>query len=144
MALNFATIQLTSVGLKLLFVYNRAKNWILSAWNAFTWGIRSWWSRLWISFIYAYQSLIIHLIGYYSLIVAHGFVLDAFWWGIVVLLVEDKSNNINNISNYRPITLTPVISKVLEALLMRICEGNLATSDLIFNSVSRKTMDVVM
>jgi hypothetical protein len=47
-------------------------------------------------------------------------------------LVKDKSNNINNISNYRPITLTPVIAKVFEALLLRICGNNLATSDLQF------------
>jgi hypothetical protein len=82
--------------------------------------------------VYAHPSLTIHLKLLFSLIVAHGFVPHAFGQGIIVPLVKDKNNNINNISNYRPITLTPVISKVFEALLLRICEGNLVTSDLQF------------
>jgi hypothetical protein len=82
--------------------------------------------------LYAHPNLIIHLKLLFSLIVVHGFVPDAFGRGILVPLVKDKSNNINKISNYRPITLTPVISKVSEAVLMRICEGSLAISDLQF------------
>jgi hypothetical protein len=82
--------------------------------------------------LYAHPSLIIHRKLLLSLTVANGFVPGAFGRGIIVPLVKNKSNNINNISKYRPIMLTPVISKVFEASLMRICEGNLVTSDLQF------------
>jgi Reverse transcriptase (RNA-dependent DNA polymerase) len=80
--------------------------------------------------VYAHPSLIIHLRLLFSLIVVHGFVPDWFGQGIIVPLVKDKSISINNISKNRPITLTPVISKVFETLLMSICKCKVATSDL--------------
>ena len=35
-----------------------------------------------------------------------------FGAGIIVFLIKDKSGNMNDTNNYRPITLTSVISKV--------------------------------
>jgi hypothetical protein len=46
-----------------------------------------------------------------------------------VPLVKDKSANLNNVSNYRPITLTCIISKVFEALMLTICKEKLITNE---------------
>jgi len=40
----------------------------------------------------------------------------------LVPLVKDKSKNLNDIDNYRPITLIPDISKIFEHVLLSLCE----------------------
>jgi len=47
--------------------------------------------------------------------------------GVIVPLVKDKSSVINDSSNYRAITLAPVISKVFESIVLHICDDALAT-----------------
>ena len=71
-----------------------------------------------------------HLKLLFGLIFLHGFVPDDFGSGIIVPLVKDKSGNMNDIHNYRPITLTPVISKVLEHVILYVCQENFITDDL--------------
>jgi len=48
------------------------------------------------------------------------------------LLVKDKAGNINNVDNYRAITLSPVISKLFEKLLLSICSDCLESDPLQF------------
>ena len=80
----------------------------------------------------AHPSLIIHLKLLFSLIISHGYVPDAFGEGIIVPLVKDKSGKLNDVSNYRPITLTSVISKVFECILLNICQDSLTSDELQF------------
>ena len=54
-----------------------------------------------------------------------------FGKGIVIPLLKDKLGNINDLS-YRGITLIPVISKLLELVILEICEPCLRTDDLQF------------
>ena len=61
---------------------------------------------------------------------SHGFVPDNFGAGIIVPLVKDKAGDVNSLDNYRAITLTPIIAKVFESIILDICEVNLATDDL--------------
>jgi len=82
--------------------------------------------------IHAHPSLIIHIKLLFSLIVSHGYVPDDFSRGIFVPLVKDRCSNLNVTSNYRPITLTCVISKVFEALMLIICHDELETNELQF------------
>ena len=82
--------------------------------------------------MHAHPSLIIHLKLLFHFIISHSFVPSAFGQGIIVPLVKDKSASINSISNYRPIMLTPVISKVFGGLLLMICQEKLATGELQF------------
>jgi len=49
--------------------------------------------------------------------------------GCVIPLVKDKSVRLNDVYNYRAITLIPVICKVLENVILSICEDCLITSD---------------
>ena len=64
--------------------------------------------------IYAHPSLIIHLQLLFTAILHHGFVPDKFGLGIIIPLIKDKTGNLNDVGNYRGITLSAVVSKVLE------------------------------
>jgi len=55
-----------------------------------------------------------------------------FGLGIIIPLVKDKSGDFNNSDNYRGITLTPIISKLLESVLLTCCEDQLVVDDLQF------------
>ena len=73
-----------------------------------------------------------HLKTLFKHIIYHGFVPNSFGFGIAVPLVKDKAGNINNVDNYRAITLTPVIAKLFEKVLLLICEDALLTDPLQF------------
>ena len=54
------------------------------------------------------------------MIFLHGFVPDDFGIGIIIPLVKDKAGDLNSLDNYRGITLTPIISKVLERGVLKM------------------------
>ena len=60
--------------------------------------------------------LVVHCMR--QLIVRNEHVFLGFSKGIIVPLVKDKSGDICSSTNYRPITLVPVISKVLKCLYL--------------------------
>jgi len=60
------------------------------------------------------------------------YVPAAFGVGTIVPLVKDKSKNLNDIDNYRPITLIPAISKIFEHVLLSLYEEQLVSDDLQF------------
>jgi len=62
----------------------------------------------------------------------HGFVPDSFGAGIIVPLLKVKSGNMNDLNNYRPITLIPVISKLFESIILATCQECLKVDDLQF------------
>ena len=64
--------------------------------------------------VYCHPALIVHLKLLFSMFYNHGFIPDKFGIGITIPVVKDKLRNINSINNYRPITLSPVISKMFE------------------------------
>jgi len=49
-----------------------------------------------------------------------------------VPLIKDKAGNLNYTHNYRPIALIPVISKVLENVILSICQHCFMTDELQF------------
>lgn len=81
---------------------------------------------------YAHPALIVHLKQLFKLILIHGFVPNSFGVGLSVPLVKDKAGNINNMDNYRAITLSPIISKLFEIVLLHICDDVLDTDALQF------------
>jgi hypothetical protein len=81
---------------------------------------------------YSHVILLIHLKLLFSAILVHNFVPDDFGNGIIVPLVKDKAGNINSVDNYRPITLTPIVSKIFEGILLRMCESCLSSDELQF------------
>ena len=61
---------------------------------------------------------------------SHGYVPDAFSCGIPI--VKDKSGDPSLLDNYKPITLSPVISKLFENVLMELFGDHLISDDLQF------------
>jgi len=64
--------------------------------------------------------------------IAHGIVPDDIGSDIIIPLVKVKSDDFNNIENHRGITLAPIISKLLESVLLTCCEDKLVVHDLQF------------
>jgi len=62
--------------------------------------------------VYAHPSLLLHVKLLFQLILKHGFVPDSFGFGISIPLIKDKTGNLNDLDNYRAITLSCVISKL--------------------------------
>lgn len=64
--------------------------------------------------IYAHPSIIIHLKLLFNMICVHGFVPDNFGHSVTVPVVKDKTKDMYSADNYRPIALSPIISKIFE------------------------------
>ena len=47
-------------------------------------------------------------------------------------LIKDKTGSVNDIGNYRGITLSPIISKLFEVVIMSLCSDVLETDSLQF------------
>ena len=57
-------------------------------------------------FLYARPSLVVHVKQLlFNLLFLQGFVPDGFGAGVIVPLIKDKSGNLNDIHNSRPISL---------------------------------------
>ena len=82
--------------------------------------------------VHAHPILIVLLSLLYQMLVLHGIVPTAFGQGIVIPLVKNTDGNIADSSNYRGITLSPVISKIFELLMMDMVKDKLVSSDLQF------------
>jgi hypothetical protein len=61
--------------------------------------------------------------------VAHSYVPSEFGKGIIVPLVKNKTGDLSSLSNYRAITLIPVISKLFESVLLRVTGDFLTTEE---------------
>ena len=77
----------------------------------------------------AHPSLVILLKLLFGMMVSHGFVPNDFGNGIIIPLIKDKAGDINDSNNYRGITLTPVISKVFESLILESFPNVFKTDD---------------
>ena len=82
--------------------------------------------------IQAVPSLIMHITLLFCLILSHGYVPDAFSFGIIIPIVKDKSGDPSLLDNYRPITLNPVITKWCENARMELFGDHLISDDLQF------------
>jgi len=67
---------------------------------------------------YSHPMIMVHLKLLFSMICMHGFVPDAFGVGIIVPVLKDRLGDISCANNYRPITLSPVISKIIENCIL--------------------------
>jgi len=63
---------------------------------------------------YSHPLIVVMLKSLFKSILLHGFVPDKFGTGISIPLNKDKSDDANDLNNYRAITLFPIISKVFE------------------------------
>lgn len=82
--------------------------------------------------VYAHPALIIHLKLLFNLIYNHGFVPDNFGKGITFPIIKDKCGDVSNSDNYRPVTISPVVSKIFEYCLLNKFSDYLQSNDLQF------------
>ena len=62
----------------------------------------------------------VHLSLLFTAMLRYSFVPDDFCKGIIVPLLKSKHGDASTLDMHRGITLSPVLSKVLEAVLLRI------------------------
>ena len=60
---------------------------------------------------------------------SHSFLPEELLRVLIVPLVKDKNGDVGSLSNYRPISLSTVVSKVLEIIIFENCSEFLSTSD---------------
>ena len=82
--------------------------------------------------IHSHPSLVIHICLLFRGIATHGYVPNDFGAGIIIPLLKDKLGDVNDVGNYRGITLIPIFSKLFELVLLEICLPYLNTDDLQF------------
>jgi hypothetical protein len=82
--------------------------------------------------VYSHPCLVIHIKLLFSMMVNHYYVPDAFGSGIVVPVVKDKSGDLSSLDNYRPITLSPVMSKLFESFILAKYSDCMKSDDLQF------------
>ena len=91
--------------------------------------------------LYAGQRLDIMLSLLFNLCIVLVFLPDHLISSVLIPIVKDKSGDVMDKGNYRPIALSSVISKVLEVLLLDRMEYYLFTSDNQFGFKSKHSTD---
>jgi len=81
----------------------------------------------------------VHLTILFNIMLAYGRVPDAFGKGIIIPLVKNTDGDRTVSDNYRSITLSPVISKLFESLLMELFSDYLCTDKLQFGFKSKSS-----
>ena len=74
----------------------------------------------------------VHLCLLFNTIIAHNFVPDDFGLGMILPLLKDENSDITRPDGYRAITLSPVIAKLFENILLLLYEPELGTNPLQF------------
>ena len=77
--------------------------------------------------LHSHSIIIMHICNLFKAMATHNVVPDDFGLGIIIPLVKDKTGDIANLSNYRDITLIPVVSKLFECVLLNLCDDILVS-----------------
>ena len=78
----------------------------------------------------------------FTLCLAHGYLPPAMIETTIVPIVKNKSSNLSDSSNYRPIALATIVSKMFESVLLFKCAEYLSTSDNQFGFKSSHSTDL--
>ena len=70
------------------------------------------------AFIYGNPILFVHLSVLFNLFIAHYYIQLMFMQSVIVPLVKVKGGDLADINNYRAITISNAISKILETVFM--------------------------
>ena len=82
--------------------------------------------------LHSHPIIYLHCCNLFKSLVIHGFVPDDFGNKVIIPLIKDKSLPVGSLSNYRAITLIPVISNVFEGVLLNIANHLFISDDLQF------------
>jgi exonuclease III len=79
--------------------------------------------------LYGGPLLHVKMAQFFNLCLAHGFLPDEFMTTNVVPIVKNRTGDLSDPSNYRPISLATVLSKVLEKLISPILTEHIQLND---------------
>jgi len=88
--------------------------------------------------------LAVHLSVLFRMLLKHNVVPDGFGYGLVILLVKDTDGNRFVTDNYRGITISPVISKLFEMVLMLLFDSQLSSDSLQFGFKQKSSCNHAM
>jgi len=80
-------------------------------------------------FLYADRRLHVILSICFNAFVAHGYLPQSVIFSCLVPVLKDKTGNSSDMSNYRPIALTSIVSKILERIVLRKSLSYLTSCD---------------
>jgi len=86
---------------------------------------------------YSHPAIVLHIKWLFTMMLKYSYVPDDFGIGIIVPVIKDHHGDPTSVDNYRPITLSPVISKIFENLLIEHYANYLCTDDLQFGFKKR-------
>jgi len=66
----------------------------------------------------AHPAIVVNIKLLFSMMLSHAYVPNDFGIGVIIPIVKDKRGDISATENYRPITLSPIMSKLFELVLM--------------------------
>ena len=80
--------------------------------------------------VFGGHCLAIHICLLFNAMLKHSSVPIGFCRGIIVPLLKSKNGDASQLDTYRGITLSPVLSKLFESVLLEMFEGVLSSDDL--------------
>jgi len=83
-------------------------------------------------FLHSHPASVIHLKFLFSAMMTHSFVPESFATGVITPIIKDKRADITAVDNYRPITLSSIISKIFEYMLLHDVSVLITSDDLQF------------
>jgi len=89
--------------------------------------------------LHSHPILIVLLANLFKIMLAYGMVPDAFGQGIIIPLVKNVDGDKTVSENYRSSTLSPVISKLFESVLLDLFSDQLCSDNLQFGFKSRSS-----
>jgi len=69
--------------------------------------------------VFGGNDLVVHICLLFNSMLMHSSVLSDFRFGLIKPVLKDKHGDITSTDMYRPITVTPVMSKLLELVLLQ-------------------------
>ena len=90
-------------------------------------------------FHHAPLSLLLRLTSLFEKMLAHAFVPSQFRSGFMIPIVKDNNGSHSDVSNYRGITISPVVSKIFEHVLKSLFASHLSTSAYQFGFKAKKS-----
>ena len=93
---------------------------------------------------FAHETLHVHLSLIFKLFFKHSYIPEILTNIRIRNLLKDQQKSLSDMSNYRPIALASLISKLFECIILQRCEHLLVTSDNQFAYKSNHSTDMAL
>ena len=93
-------------------------------------------------FIFADNSLCVHLALLFSSVLSHGYLPRDFMLSAIIPIIKNKTGDVSAKNNYRPVASVTACSKLFEIILLDIIQEQLHTCDNQFGFKSKHSTDM--